>query len=66
MVFSKILYYHRSPFCGAAGIAPDLVAPTNLLGMEDRTHNSNTRSQLDFVPNYNGIHSYTQGVLQAT
>ena len=66
MVFPKILYCRRRPFCGAAGIAPDLVAPTNLLGMEDRPHNSDTCSQLDFVPNHNGIHSYTQGVLQAT
>ena len=66
MVFPKVLYYHRNPLRGAAGIAPDLVAPTNFLGMEDRTHNSNTCSQLDFVSNHNGIHSYPQGVLQAT
>ena len=66
MVFPKILYYHRSLLCGAAGIAPDLVASTNDAGMEDRTHNRNTCSQLDLVPNHNGIHSYAQGVLQAT
>ena len=66
MVFPKIIYYHRSLLCGAFGIAPDLVASTNNAGMEDRTHNRNTCSQLDLVPNHHGIHSSAQGVLQTT
>ena len=65
MVFQKILYYHRSLFCGAFGVAPDLVASTNYAGMEDRTHNRNPCSHLDLVPSDDGIHSYSQGVLQA-
>jgi len=63
MIMKKCPYYHRSLLCGAPGIAPDLVASTNDAGMEDRTHNSNTCSQLDLVPNHNGIHSYAQGIL---
>ena len=65
MVFPKILYYHRNPLRGAAGIAPDLVAPTNSVGVEDRTHNSNPCSYLDLVPSHDGIHSHFQGILQA-
>ncbi len=65
MVFPKILYYHRSLLCGASGVAPDLVASRNGAGMEDRTHNRNPCSQLDLVPSHDGIHSYSQGVLQA-
>jgi len=66
MVFSKILYCHRALFCGPVGIAPDLVASTNLSGMENRTHHRNTCSELAFVSIDNGIHSYPKGVLQAT
>lgn len=66
MVFPKILYNHRRLFCGTAGIAPDLVATKNDAGMEDRTHNRNTCSQLDLVPSHYGIHSIAQRVLQAT
>jgi hypothetical protein len=51
--------------CGTAGIAPDLVAPANDAGMEDRAHNRHTCSQLDLVPGHNGIPSNAQGVLQA-
>ncbi len=65
MVFPKILYYHRSLLCRASGVAPDLVATTNDAGMEDRTHNRNPSSQLGLVPSHNGIHQYSQGVLQA-
>jgi len=65
MVFPKILYYHRSLLCGASGVAPDLVASTNNAGMEDRPHNRNPCYQLDLIPNYDGIHPYSQGVLQA-
>jgi len=65
MVFPKILYYHFNLLCGASGVAPDLVASTNDASMEDRTHNRNPCSQLDLVPKHYGIHSYTQGVLQA-
>ena len=65
MVFPKILYCHCSLLCRASGVAPDLVASTNDAGMEDRTHNRNPCSQLDLVPNHDGIHSYSQGVLQA-
>ena len=65
MVFPKILYYHRSLLCGASSVAPYLVASTNDAGMEDRTHNRNPCSQLDLVPNHDGIHPYFQGVLQA-
>ena len=65
MVFPKVLYYHGSLLCGASGVAPDLVAPTNDAGMEDRTHNGNPCSQLDLIPNHDGIHPYSQGVLQA-
>ncbi len=66
MVFRKNLYYYLSFLCRATGIAINLVASTNDAGMENLTHNRNTGSQLDFVPNHNGIHSYSQGVLQAT
>ena len=65
MVFPKILYYHRSLLRGASGVAPDLVAPTNDVGMEDRTYNRDSCSQLDLVPGHDGIHSNSQGVLQA-
>ena len=64
MVFPKILYYNRSLLCGASGIAPDLVASTNNAGMEDRTHDRNPYSHLDFVPKHFGLHSYVKGVLQ--
>jgi len=65
MVFPKILHYHRSLLCGASGVALGLVASTNEVGMENRTHNSNPCSQLDLVPSHDGIYSYYQGVLQA-
>jgi len=66
MVFPKIFHYNRSLLCGASGIAPDLVASPNDAGMEDRTHSRNPCCQLDLVPNHDGIHSYSQGVLQAS
>ena len=65
MVFPKILYHHLSLLCGTSGVAPDLVASTNDAGMEDRTHHRNPCSQLDLVASHHGIHSYSQGVLQA-
>lgn len=60
MVFPKILYHHRIFICGTPGLAPDLVASTYVMGMEDRTHNRNPRSQLVLVPGHNGIHAYSQ------
>jgi hypothetical protein len=65
MVFPKVFYHHDGSLCGASGVAPDLAAPTNDAGMEDWTHNRNPCSQLDLVPNYDGIHPYSQGVLHA-
>ena len=64
MVLSKILNYYRPAFCGTLGVATDLVASTNVACMEDRTHYCNPCSKLDLVPNYDGIHSHNQGVLQ--
>ena len=48
MVFSKIVYGHRSLLCRAAGIAADLVAPQDNAGMEDRAYIGDHLSQLDF------------------
>ena len=56
MVFSKIFYYHCIFLCGTFGFALDLVASTNKVGMEDRTHNRNPFFQLDLVPNHIGIY----------
>lgn len=64
MVFPEILYYNRTLLCWAFGPAPDLVAPANNSGLEDRPHDRDPRSQLDPVSNHNGIHSCDQGVLQ--
>jgi len=65
MVFPKIRHHPRPPLRGAPGVAHDLVASTNVAGMEDRTHHRNPYSQLDTVPDHDGIHSCNQGVLQA-
>lgn len=65
MVFAKVLYYPRSLLCRASSVAAHLVAPTNDAAMEDRTHNRNPCPELDLVPNDDGIHPNSQGVLQA-
>ena len=63
MVFPNNLHRHRNLYCGASGIALDLVAATNDAGMEDRSHVRNPCSKLDIVQSYAGVHTYDQGVL---
>ena len=69
-VEEKIQWYFRKSFiiiavCPVGPPAPDFVASTNDAGMEDRSHHRNPCSQLDLVPNHDGIHSYNQEILQA-
>jgi hypothetical protein len=54
VVFPKIFYCHRGLFCGASGLASDLVASTHYAGMEDRTHHRNPCSHFDPVPSHEG------------
>jgi hypothetical protein len=64
MVFPAIRYCPRNRLCGASGLAADLVAATNVEGMEDRTDNRNSCSQLGLVRSHDGGHSYSPGVLR--
>ena len=65
MVFPEVLYHHRGPLCGTAGVAADLVATQYDTRLEDRTHDRDPCAQLDSVPVNHGIHSKDNGVLQA-
>ena len=64
MVFSEICHCPRNCLCGAFGLAVDLVAATNVEGMEDRTYDSNPCSQLALVRGYDGGRTYSPGVLR--
>ena len=56
MVFQEIIYHYRDLLYWASGTAPTLVASTNDMAMEGRTHNNHPGAQLDPVPGDNGIH----------
>ncbi len=65
MVFPHYFYCSRSLYGGASGVTFDLVAASNVAGMEDRAHYRYPCDHLDFVPALAAIVAGNPGVLPA-
>ncbi len=65
MVFPHYFYCPRTLYGGASGVTFDLVATSNVAGMEDRAHHRYPRNYLDFVPALSAIVAGNPGVLPA-